>query len=92
MENGDYVSYLLRLRKSEAHGRPTWRVTLESVQTGEQWNWGLEGLLAFLQARFGAPPAGADKEASTGRAEPEAKPAPAKRGQCQPPEGGDGMM
>jgi hypothetical protein len=55
-------------------------VTLESVQTREQWNWGLEELLAFLQARFAAPPAGADKEATTGLAEPGAAPGSGEKG------------
>jgi hypothetical protein len=52
MEDDAYVSYLLRLQKSEAHGHPTWRVTLENIQTGEKQSFNLEGLLAFLRARF----------------------------------------
>ena len=53
-ENG-YVSYLLRLWRSEVAGRPEWRATLECTRTGERLTFSLEGLLAYLQAHFGTP-------------------------------------
>jgi len=57
-ERSNYRSYLLRLYKSERHGRPAWRASLESTRTGERVDFDLEGLLRFLGKRFG--PSGLD--------------------------------
>jgi hypothetical protein len=56
-ESGHYESFLLRLTKSNADGRPVWRASLESTQTGEQRHFAsLKQLVAFLKTRFREPP------------------------------------
>jgi hypothetical protein len=49
MAEDGYVSYLLRLWRSEVAGRPAWRASLESTRTGERQTFSLEELLAYLQ-------------------------------------------
>jgi hypothetical protein len=53
-ERDDYASYLLRLRRSDQDGRPTWRASLESTRDGKRLDFGsVEELIAFLTDRFG---------------------------------------
>ena len=52
-ERSNYRSYLLRLWRSESEGRPVWRDSLESAQTGERLSLDLAGLLSFLAEHFG---------------------------------------
>ncbi|MBL7202018.1 MAG: hypothetical protein ISS56_17910 [Anaerolineae bacterium] len=52
-ERDDYASYLLRLRRSDRNGRPTWRASLESTLDGQRTDFAnVEELIAFLTARF----------------------------------------
>ena len=45
----DYASFLLRLWRAQDYGRPIWRASLESTQTGQRQNFTeLEGLITFL--------------------------------------------
>jgi hypothetical protein len=54
-EQVNYLSYLLRLRRSDREGRPVWRASLESTRDGQRLGFAsVEGLVAFLIARFGA--------------------------------------
>jgi hypothetical protein len=51
-EPQEYLSYLLRLWRASLHGKPTWRASLESAQTGERRSFAdLESLFAFFKAR-----------------------------------------
>jgi hypothetical protein len=53
-ERDDYASYLLRLRRSDRNGQPTWRASLESTHDGQRLQFNsLEALVAFLKDRFG---------------------------------------
>ncbi len=53
--NKDYASFLLRLWRAQEHGRPIWRASLESTQTGQRQNFtDLECLIAFLKSQFEA--------------------------------------
>ena len=63
-ERDDYASYLLRLRRSDRDGQPTWRASLESTRDGQRLEFAsAEALVAFLIARFGPTQRGsADKE------------------------------
>jgi len=46
----EYQSYLLRLWRTSSHGKPTWRASLESAQTGERRGFAdLASLFAFLE-------------------------------------------
>ncbi len=46
----DYRSYLLRLWTGRQDDEPVWRVSLESVQTHQQWSFAnLEDFFTFLQ-------------------------------------------
>ncbi len=49
----DYASFLLRLWRAQDYGRPIWRASLESTQTGQRQNFTeLEGLITFLKSQF----------------------------------------
>ena len=49
-EPQEYQSYLLRLWRTSLRGKPTWRASLESAQTGERHSFAdLESLFAFLK-------------------------------------------
>ena len=49
-EAQEYQSYLLRLWRTGSRGKPTWRASLESAQTGERRGFAdLESLFAFLE-------------------------------------------
>ena len=49
-EPQEYQSYLLRLWRTSSHGKPTWRASLESAQTGELRGFAdLASLFAFLE-------------------------------------------
>ena len=63
MVEQDYISYLLRLWRAVRGGRPGWQASLECIHTGEQQTFSLEGLLAYLQSRYG--PAEQDHRGST---------------------------
>jgi hypothetical protein len=53
-ERDDYASYLLRLRRSDRNGQPTWRASLESTRDGERLEFSsVEALLAYLDTQFG---------------------------------------
>jgi hypothetical protein len=53
-ERDDYASYMLRLRRSDRDGQPTWRASLESTRDGQRVDFGsVEALIAFLADRFG---------------------------------------
>ena len=53
-ERDDYASYLLRLRRSDQDGQPTWRASLESTRDGQRTDFrSVEELIAFLRDRFG---------------------------------------
>jgi hypothetical protein len=59
-ERDNYASYLLRLRRSDRDGQPTWRASLESTRDGQRMEFAsVEALVAFLIARFGSMPGGA---------------------------------
>ena len=46
----EYRSYLLRLWRTSLRGKPTWRASLESAQTGERHAFAdLESLFDFLE-------------------------------------------
>jgi hypothetical protein len=52
-ERDDYASFLLRLRRSDRNGQPTWRASLESTHDGQRLEFSnLEALVAFLKDRF----------------------------------------
>jgi hypothetical protein len=62
-EQGGYISYLLRLWKSNERGNTTWRASLESTAEGRRYNFAhVEALIAFLLNRFG--PRRAEREAA----------------------------
>ena len=45
-----YQSYLLRLWRTSSRGKPAWRASLESAQTGERRGFAdLASLFAFLE-------------------------------------------
>ena len=49
-----YASYLLRLRRSDQDGQPTWRASLESTRDGQRTDFcSVEELVIFLRDRFG---------------------------------------
>ena len=49
-EPQEYQSYLLRLWRTSSRGKPTWRASLESAQTGEQRGFAdLGSRFAFLE-------------------------------------------
>jgi hypothetical protein len=49
-EPQEYQSYLLRLWRTSSRGKPTWRASLESAQTGECRGFAdLARLFAFLE-------------------------------------------
>ena len=51
-ERHGYHSYLLRLWRTSNQGKPGWRASLESAQTGERRGFAdLESLFAFLEAQ-----------------------------------------
>jgi hypothetical protein len=62
MHGDSYFSYLLRLWRVVQDGQPVWQASLESTRTGERLNFGLEELVAFLQAHFGPPEPGQPEE------------------------------
>jgi len=46
-----YISYLLRVWRTQERGRPTWRALLENIVTGKRKGFNdLSGLIAFLEA------------------------------------------
>jgi len=54
-EPDNYVSYLLRLRRSDRDGLPIWRASLESTLDGQRLEFGsVEALIAFLGTHFGS--------------------------------------
>jgi hypothetical protein len=54
-EPQEYQSYLLRLWRTSSHGKPTWRASLESAQTGERRSFAeLASLFAFLEQQTGS--------------------------------------
>jgi hypothetical protein len=64
-ERDRYQSYLLRLWRAKAHGKWSWRASLESPRTGERQLFPcLEHLFSFLsnrcEASVGEPPGEAD--------------------------------
>jgi hypothetical protein len=59
MVEEDYVSYLLRLRRTVRAGQSGWLATLEDTRTGDRVNLRLEELVTFLRNRLDAP---ADEE------------------------------
>jgi hypothetical protein len=53
-KEADYVSFLLRLWQSDEDGRPVWRVSLESAQTGEKRYFPSVSVLAeYVEREFG---------------------------------------
>jgi hypothetical protein len=49
-EPQEYQSYLLRLWRTSSRGKPVWRASLESAQTGERRGFAdLASLFAFLE-------------------------------------------
>ena len=58
MERRGYISYLLRLWRTESREKSLWHASLESASTGERRGFaGLEDLVAFLQEQTDSPPA-----------------------------------
>lgn len=54
VKESDYVSFLLRLWQSDEAGRPIWRASLESAQTGEKYHFPSVSVLAeYLEREFG---------------------------------------
>src|ERR1043165_6148951 len=52
-----YLSYLLRLWRSEADGPSSWRASLEDPHTGDRHNFAsLEQLVAFLEEQIADSP------------------------------------
>jgi hypothetical protein len=48
----EYLSYLLRLWRVGDEGKPVWRASLKSAQTGEQIGFSsLEALFGYLRAQ-----------------------------------------
>jgi hypothetical protein len=67
-EPQEYQSYLLRLWRISRHGRPSWRASLESAQTGERHGFAdLASLVAFLEAQTGGDASQDDRLPSTRR-------------------------
>ncbi len=61
-ESKDYISYLLRLWKTQEDGNPVWRASLQSVQTGERKMFAdLSALFEFLARHFDAIPSQSDR-------------------------------
>ena len=59
-------SYLLRLWRASSAGKPIWRASLVSVQTGERRGFAdLERLFAFLEEQTGAEARPTDRPPST---------------------------
>ena len=53
-EQREYQSYLLRLWRTSHNGKPGWRASLESAQTGERYGFAdLVSLFAFLEEQTG---------------------------------------
>ena len=53
-EETDYAAYLLRLRRSDQAGHPTWRASLESTRDARRLDFAnLDALIVFLRSRFG---------------------------------------
>jgi hypothetical protein len=53
-EAREYQSYLLRLWRTSSRGKPTWRASLDSAQTGERRGFAdLTSLLVFLEQQTG---------------------------------------
>ena len=53
-EETDYAAYLLRLRRSDQAGHPTWRASLESTRDARRLDFAnLDALIVFLRGRFG---------------------------------------
>lgn len=49
-EQGDYRSYLLRIRRFEHRGETSWRVSLEDIRSSARHGFtDLDALLAFLR-------------------------------------------
>jgi hypothetical protein len=54
-EPQEYQSYLLRLWRTSNRGKPIWRASLESAQTGERHSFAdLESLFIFLVQQTGS--------------------------------------
>jgi hypothetical protein len=52
-QNSQYNSFLLRFRSFQNDGSPTWIVSLQNAQTGEQLYFSsLNGFIQYLQANF----------------------------------------
>jgi hypothetical protein len=50
----EYSSFMLRFRRMQREGQPTWVVSVHTIQTGQVVCFPrLDGLIEFLQARFG---------------------------------------
>ena len=59
-DGDNYASYLLRLKRSERNGQPSWRASLESTRDGQKLEFNsVEALVAFVQDRFGQGQGGA---------------------------------
>lgn len=60
----DYLSYLLRLRRTRSTGQTVWRASLESPHTGERLSFAsLEALFDFLRQQTDAASHSGDGEA-----------------------------
>lgn len=54
-EPQEYQSYLLRLWRTSSYGKPIWRASLQSAQTGEHRGFAdLGSLFAFLEQQTGS--------------------------------------
>jgi hypothetical protein len=67
-EPHDYYSFLLRLWRTSSHGKPAWRASLESAQTGERCGFAdLASLVAFLEEQTGGDASQDERTPSTRR-------------------------
>jgi hypothetical protein len=65
-EPQEYQSFLLRLWRTSHNGKPGWRASLESAQTGERRGFAdLASLIAFLKEQTDADARSEDYSPST---------------------------
>mgnify|MGYP001551963900 CR=1 FL=1 len=84
-EQQGYLSYLLRLWKTDGRERPLWRASLKSAHTGEQVGFAsLADLFAFLENETRSPSPGA-RSATKAGSQPLARPEKQGAPICQAP-------
>ncbi len=53
----NYCSFMIRLKQVRTDELPTWVVSMQDTQTGQQQIFSnVDGLIQFLQAEFGSSP------------------------------------